>query len=32
VQSVRDPEVYRAIGTKTAKEDFLKSGGEEPIG
>ena len=27
-----DPEVYRAIGAKTAKEGYLRPGGEEPIG
>jgi len=27
----RDPEVYRAIAAKTAKEGYLKPGGEEPI-
>jgi uncharacterized peroxidase-related enzyme len=28
----RDPKVYRAIGAKTAKEGYLRPGGEEPIG
>jgi len=28
----RDFEVYRAIGAKTAKEGYLRPGGEEPIG
>ena len=28
----RDPEVYRVIGARTAKEGYLRPGGEEPIG
>lgn len=28
----RDPEIYRAIGAKTARDGYLRPGGEEPVG